>query len=349
MIASKDISVVVQGKIEPKYTGKCLKSIRKHLPKAEIILSTWKNEPIQNLNYDVLILNKDPGAYVFTSDVKPQNQNRQIVSTLNGIKKASRKYVLKLRSDIRLNGTKFLSYFAKYQKRNAQCKILQERVLINSLYTREPLTKNKPFLFHPSDWIMFGMKEDLLNIWDIPLAQEPQTSEYFKNNPDMPHVEGFYTRWHAEQYIWMSFLKKNGVDLQFDNYMSYSPELTELSELSIVNNTLLLEYKKQFDIVCQKYPQQFGDSEIAHPLNWLINYQKYCDHSFVIPKSWCDLLAFNPKYRKFKRHIAKLFSKLSVREIVPSISYFIQFCISFIFYAYQYNNKINRLNKNARK
>ena len=38
----KNISVVVQGPILPFQTAICLKSIRKFLPKAEIILSTWE-------------------------------------------------------------------------------------------------------------------------------------------------------------------------------------------------------------------------------------------------------------------------------------------------------------------
>ena len=41
MIKSEDISVVVQGAIVSNLTNNCLKSIRKYLPKAEIILSTW--------------------------------------------------------------------------------------------------------------------------------------------------------------------------------------------------------------------------------------------------------------------------------------------------------------------
>ena len=340
MISSKDISVVVQGKIEPKYIGKCLKSIRKHLPEARIILSTWENEPVHNLDFDLLVINKDPGAFVFTIDGKYQNLNRQIVSTLNGIKKTSRKYVLKLRSDMLIRGTKFLSYFAKYQKRNKYCNILQERVLINSLYTRKPFSKNVPFLFHPSDWVMFGLKEDLLNIWDIPLAPEPQTSVYFKNHSNLSHVKGCYTRWHAEQYIWMSFLHKNGIDFQFDNYMTYSPELAELSELSLVNNTLLLEYKNQFDIICQKYPQQFGDSETAHPLDWYFNYQKFCDENFIIPKSWDDFLIDNTYFQKMNRHFVKFKTKKTMREFIAFFAYSCVFLFSFIFMLRRYMRKI---------
>ena len=41
-IDTNDISVVVQGAIDQINTPKCLRSIRKRLPGAEIILSTWE-------------------------------------------------------------------------------------------------------------------------------------------------------------------------------------------------------------------------------------------------------------------------------------------------------------------
>ena len=79
------MSVVVQGAIDKDYTSKCLASIRKYLPEAEIILSTWEGCDVEGLDYDNLLLNKDPG----TSDLirkypfeHPNNVNRQIVSTI---------------------------------------------------------------------------------------------------------------------------------------------------------------------------------------------------------------------------------------------------------------------------
>ena len=47
MINSKDISVVVQGAIDKENTPKCLESIRKYLPDAEIILSTWEGSEVE--------------------------------------------------------------------------------------------------------------------------------------------------------------------------------------------------------------------------------------------------------------------------------------------------------------
>ena len=71
-VATSDISVVVQGAIAgPSKDGKayptrdCLLSIRRRLPGAEIILSTWKGSDVTGLDYDQLVLNDDPGAVEF--------------------------------------------------------------------------------------------------------------------------------------------------------------------------------------------------------------------------------------------------------------------------------------------
>ena len=63
MIDSKDISVVIQGAIDPIETKKCISSIKQYLPGAEIILSTWENSNLEGLEYDHLVLSKDPGAF----------------------------------------------------------------------------------------------------------------------------------------------------------------------------------------------------------------------------------------------------------------------------------------------
>ena len=64
VINSKDISVVVQGAVDPILTTQCLTSIRKHLPQAEIILSTWEDEIVSGLSYDKVILSQAPASVI---------------------------------------------------------------------------------------------------------------------------------------------------------------------------------------------------------------------------------------------------------------------------------------------
>ena len=56
-ISNKNISVVVQGQVRDGEIEVCLSSIRKYLPGATIILSTWDGSNVKGLDYDKLILN----------------------------------------------------------------------------------------------------------------------------------------------------------------------------------------------------------------------------------------------------------------------------------------------------
>ena len=108
-IEGKDISVVVQGYVSEE-TKFLLYSIRKYLPEAKIIVSTWDYCCVEGWDYDVLVLNSDPGAIpceIWDNFTRVNNGNRQILSTKNGIDKVTTKYTLKLRDrkSTRLNSS----------------------------------------------------------------------------------------------------------------------------------------------------------------------------------------------------------------------------------------------------
>lgn len=305
MIKSKDISVVVQGAISKKYTKKVLKSIRHYLPNAEIILSTWEKSDVKGLDYDVLVENIDPGAEIlFPQWNQMHNLNRQIRSTKNGIAKASRPYLLKIRTDIKLTGIGFLKSFDKYPKRCKNLKLLNKRVVICENYVREP----RIFPFHISDWVFFGLKEDVENIWNIPLAPEPLTTKYFEIHKLLkPHKDKrnpyhyFRHRYCAEQYIWYMFLKNNGVNLKFENMWDISFENILLSKLSFANNLIILsneQYGIKF-LKCkvEKQPDLFNFAKWEHL------YKEYCDSEFRI--SFKTVLNDNEKYQNLKNRLRK--------------------------------------------
>ena len=130
-IGSDEITVVVQGAVDPVCTTKCLSSVRKHLPNAEIILSTWEGTDVSDLDYDEVILNGDPGSFMM-SGFEKNNVRRQIYSTIKGIKQARRRYVLKIRSDIKLKNANFLKYFNRFNDYDQRWHFLQGRIIIPS-------------------------------------------------------------------------------------------------------------------------------------------------------------------------------------------------------------------------
>lgn len=310
MIKPEEISVVIQGPVKKEDTEKVLKSIRNFLPEAEIILSTWENQDVKGLDYDLLIENKDPGSEKIIG--KTFNVNRQIVSSAEGIKKASRKYVLKLRNDNILTGTDFLNYIEKFDKRSDELKILKNRVLTCNVFA----CRANVFPFHPSDWIFFGLKEDVLNIFDIPLADERNLTTYFERNPLTPyHTEGPHDKnfinnlpfettfnfnkygdpsryqYSPEQYIWSTFLRKY-IDLNFEHIFDITEENTRLSELSFANNLIIMDCKT-FNATSLKYQTNLKYDVVVRSYDfydWQILYKKYCDNNYKMKFNSCKYL-----------------------------------------------------------
>jgi len=243
-VDTEEISVVVQGPViwnkdyyERGWTFEVLNRVRKFFPGAETILSTWKGQTVDGLVFDLVIFNDDPGP-LNTKD-SSNNLNRQIVSTLSGLKKVTRKYAMKLRTDTIFNNNCMISYFDSYPCRVEKWKIFKERVVTDAaLNPRHYLT---PLPFQIPDWIHFGYTDDLLLLWDIPLAVKPN-SEKFMCSP--------------EQYIWTSCIKKFG-NIHFEHGRDNHKENIYLTELIVANNVVPLD-RNQMGIEFVKFP---GDKE----------------------------------------------------------------------------------------
>jgi hypothetical protein len=245
-----NISVVIQGKAfgvpgEPydqQLTQQCIDSIRNLIPLAEIILSTWKGSFVDHFDVDKIILNDDPGAVTY-SDLAPNffnNNNRQIVSTYNGLKAATKKYAIKMRGDCKLMDTDFTDHL-KESPRSEKFKYFKQRIVIPTKYTRNP--RRIAQLIHPSDIFQVGLREDLLNLWGIPLQPEPETTRAVpahKNIFNNALTGGFHRmKFGAEQYNWYAFCKKQGLDLELKHYSHLPVSIIVDSEWSLINNFVI--------------------------------------------------------------------------------------------------------------
>ncbi len=254
----KDISVVVQGpitgkatdKIENRHTYVCLKSIRKILPGATIILSTWENADIADLDYDHVIQSKDPGYFklwdYIPNVLRNDSSNRQIVSTMNGLKLCKTKFSIKMRSDLIFKSSNFLDYYEKFNNLpfDMDYKILKQRVV--ALTTINPHRRFK-HPFSMCDWFIFGLTEDLMNIFDIPLITE-ETLKGEKNGNYFSVTNNYST----EQYFWFAFLSKYR-KIPFHNFIDTTNNNIETSEKYFANNCILLSARRA-GLDCLKYP-----------------------------------------------------------------------------------------------
>jgi hypothetical protein len=268
-IKPEDFSVIIQGPIlgkpgeeaDRQLTKRCITSIRSCLPGAQIILSTWKGEDATHLDYDTIVYNDDPGAITYNDYELKQvynNNNRQIASTLNGLSQANRKYSVKMRGDFYLDNANFINYLNKYSE-YGKYKFFSTRIITPTYFFRDP--EKAPLLFHISDLFQAGTTKDMLDLWDIPLQPEPETtrafaySKQFANDPF--RFNQYKMRYASEQYIWQAFCKKHGLDLSLNYFCEVPYSIIGKAVQSVIDNFIILS-PEQIGI---RFPQRLLHSE----------------------------------------------------------------------------------------
>ncbi|OEF29483.1 WavE lipopolysaccharide synthesis family protein [Vibrio rumoiensis] len=285
----KDITVVVQGPVqtlngreqEENITYKCLSSIRKYLPGASIILSTWEGQNIEGLDFDELVLNADPGSNI--RNIKPSgeqqkyNNNRQIVSSYNGLKKVRTQYAMKLRSDNYLTSNSFVQLQKDYKQRSEKYKFLKERVVVADVFSRK-YAKGFPVAFHISDFFYFGLAEDVLSLWSMPLFEDFQPTDHCQYNKGYPD---FVT--DCTQELFIKALQQFDLSLNLESLLDNDKNKLYQSELCIANNLIVapmsmigLELTEKFKGKARVSSPK-GKAAHIHFFEWLIWYKKYCD------------------------------------------------------------------------
>ena len=326
MIDSKEISIVLQGPIYKDITNRVCQRMRDLFPEAEIILSTWEGSDTQGLLYDVLVENKDPGGTPLLLDgssKKTNNVDRMITSSKNGIKKATRKYTLRWRTDLLLKNSAFLEYFDKYKARADEWKIFKKRVLVHN--------PTLPYIYPlgPTDISCFGLTEDVLTYWDLPL-QTKEDANYFLTHkyPEDNLIAMQYgaPRRGAECYVWYNVLKKfekKYGPINFSFSFDFNQELQRLSELTIVNNLQVLSRDKfDFEALAHPYLLTASKTFITEEM-WMFFYKKYCNKTvrlldFKYHLTAIKLLLLKCKYviplRKSLKYLRSLKLKKAYRE-----------------------------------
>lgn len=255
MIAPKDISFVVHGPVDVAFTKNCIVSIRQQFgPDCEIILSTWPGAVLDFVyDYNVLLQSEDPGVNPYGPDTF-RNVNRHIVSTLEGCKVATRKYICKVRSDLQFLHSGILRWHELWDRRSPKYKLYEERVSACNLYTLR--SNDQPC--YVTDFVFFGQRFDIIKMFSLPFMG--------KGNNLGP-----------EQYIATTPFRLKWPEL---------PELfpANLSDHIIGNNYQILDGQRQFGIICQKYPHfkdNWHETMMTH-MEWVDIYYKTINHKLGV-------------------------------------------------------------------
>lgn len=294
-----DITVIVHGPVLKDVspaapagtTLAAVQSVRKALPGARVVISTWTGSEAEGMGADLVVYSADPGALPCWPNARLNNVNRQIVAMRAGLEAVGTKWVLKLRSDTLLTSAAMVKCWGRYQERNPCYRVFQERIITSALLTWHPREcfqekRFTPFLFHVNDMIQFGLSCDMHKLWCIPLMPTSDFT-YFKCPELVGRIDRITNRRVPEDYIWTTALSAAGFPTN-DSWLDFNPSMIPVSELSIVNNFQLLDHD-DMGFSCLKYPN-FGDTH--HPIGapffthhkWLVFYGLYCDPDVRIPR-----------------------------------------------------------------
>lgn len=268
-----NITVLLQGPITKGTTKAYISNIKKVLPGAKIILSTWEGqENVEVFNDIEILFNKDPGATILDKKTGQLNNiNRQIISTVEGLKKVTTPLVLKIRSDIIIEHADFLNYFSLFKNRDDEFTIFKERLLICEKFCRP----SSMFPYHISDWFIFGYTTDLLKLFDIPL--EPRTDDdwFYKYPLTLSHKIGYFQhfrhRYCAEQYIWYNCISKYH-KIKFEHMCDVSNDNIKLSNLYLINNFVILP-QQILGFNFKKFPSNNNSCLLSE--DWLFLYNSH--------------------------------------------------------------------------
>jgi hypothetical protein len=220
IVSDNDITVVIQGPLYLDQGEKgtnviaCVDSVRRCLPNAKIIVSTWDHERLYHERLESLVdcIVYAPCPEPIVSYGWQNNIIRQIVSTKNGMVHVETRFVLKLRANFVLKAK--TEFFADPGDR------------INFLaLVADPVARF--VLFSLPDYVQFGKTEMVRQLWDFDIPKE----EYFLDKVPTTIFDvysfPYAYKFSPEQYLGMAWAtNRHGapplIQHQFDvNYSDF--------------------------------------------------------------------------------------------------------------------------------
>ena len=151
MELNETIGILLQGKISD-WTRDIIHEYHQNFPNAEILVSTWKDENIQNLPCNVIANKAPPLPKPFKSTV-----NFQIVGCQEGLKNLKTDLIMKCRTDQFVHNKKIFELFKN------SCS--PDKIMVPELGTATRVIDHRT-----SDFCQVGYRTTLMDFWkDIPL------------------------------------------------------------------------------------------------------------------------------------------------------------------------------------
>lgn len=184
---SSDLSIVIQGPVSSRTTARgfataeVISRARTLYPDSQIIYSGWKNgilpESVESLLDEAIYSEPVEQNTLLLGGriIRKENTNRQIVSTVKGLRATNNHHVLKIRSDCL--PVRRIDFKKLYERVSSHIGGSKPRILVTKNYTRVFFVHDGVVSYSPlhiSDLIHFGSREDLLEFWDGALLQDTE-------------------------------------------------------------------------------------------------------------------------------------------------------------------------------
>jgi hypothetical protein len=184
---------------------------------------------------------------------------------------------LKIRTDFILTGNSFLHFFRQFPQTDEQYRIFKNKIINLCYFARNPREEKIVYLFHPSDIALFGLTQDVLNVYDVPFM--PKEEEFYWEYKDEK-----FNRYLPEQYIFVNCLLKNGHKIDFRHQRDDRKKNLELTERYFASNFVFINFK-QFNLLPPNKMIDFSLNDyrscITHG-DWKRLYKYYVDDSVQV-------------------------------------------------------------------
>jgi len=235
-IMYENLTVILQGALSPR-TADIISNWRASAKGCEIVLSSWAKDPELAKLVDKYLINSDPGVFPVMHKgeiLRAENINRQIVSSVAGLRSTTRRISIKWRTDFDFCSTlmsKFLSHYFPLISESEE-----KKLIVFSINSINPFS-GAGMVAHLSDWMYFGRTDLLLSL--LPTAPIPAILENFEV-PSRVIAEKMFpiARFSVEQWMLRDgFARVYGLKINtFDDTNAIAPYLQLIGKKILIIN-----------------------------------------------------------------------------------------------------------------
>lgn len=182
---NQKVDIILQGALTQYAADAALHYLKIDDVVNHVVLSCWDCDPDINVDHPNCKIHRSKSI----SNPGMLNRNRQITTSLNGIRASTSEYVVKLRNDQKISHNSFRMMHQFYANHSAVDKdtFSNRKIGIASVYPAFPM--------HPRDHIFWGHREDMIKFFDIPFDNDA-TEECLENYDRYVRCETYIAMWY---------------------------------------------------------------------------------------------------------------------------------------------------------